>query len=199
MRFFNYLAKSLFFACLLSAGLHHGAEAQERDVYWGVSAGASFPFNNGKGGDKVKFDTGFVGALQVGYLFDDVRTDFEVSYSRSDLDKIGGVSVEGDLQTIRASANLYFECNVPIFLVDCDEQIYYGGFGIGVAHQVLNDVLNDEETGLTAHGEVGISFESSRYLDLLTAFRVEWFETNLDGLDEKPLAAIFRIGTRFYY
>lgn len=147
--------------------------AQAHDIYWGVSGGASFPFNNGKGDEKVKFDTGFVGALQIGYLFDDVRTDVEVSYSRSDLDKIGGASVDGDLQIIRASANLYFECNHAIFLVDCVDQIYYGGFGIGVAHQVLNDVL--------------------------TAFRVEWFETNLDGLDEKPLAAIFRIGTRFYY
>lgn len=199
MKRFTSWASSLALVGFAVVGTLGTVAAQERDIYWGVSGGASFPFNNGKGDEKVKFDTGFVGALQVGYLFDDVRTDVEVSYSRSDLDKIGGASVDGDLQTIRASANLYFECNHAIFLVDCVDQIYYGGFGIGVAHQVLNDVLNDEETGLTAHGEVGISFKSSRYLDLLTAFRVEWFETNLDGLDEKPLAGIFRIGARFYY
>ena len=210
MRLFRGIQPLLLASFLL---LDAPANAQHPgDVYWGVSAGPYWSFDNESADADVKFDTGFAGAAQIGYIFEAIRADVEFEYSRVDVDKIGSARTNTDLQTYRASFSLYDDCfeklgklreiagwKEPILPFVCVDVFPYIGAGLGVSRQILDGELDDEKTALTAHGEFGFSFASSRHLEMVAAYRFEWFESNLDGLDDSPLSQQLRIGIRFFY
>lgn len=111
-----------------------------------------------------------------------------------DLDEIGDAKVESDLQTFRGSASIFYD-----LIPENDRFRPYVGAGFGVAHQDVSGDLEDDGTGLTLHGEAGLSFASTRHLELVTAYRFEWFETDLEDFDDRLTSHQIRIGARFYY
>lgn len=203
-------------ALLAGPAMSMPAMAQNADdIYWGLALGPYFTYDNEAGDADVEFDTGIVGAAQIGYVFETVRADLEFEYSRADIDEIGNANANADLQTYRGTLGLYSDCPdlfkvftewlanrlefLKVIQPTCVDIVPYGGLGLGVAHQDLNGDLDDERTSFTAHLETGLSFASNRHLQLGLAYRWTWFENDLEGLDDEALSHQIRIGARFFY
>ncbi len=207
-------------AIVVALIINKPAAAQDADdIYWGMALGAYFTSDNESGNADVEFDTGVLGAVQFGYVFEKVRADLELEYSRADIDEIGNAKVDADLQTYRSTLSLYLDCpelfryavelaaagvkklikSFPNYRPACVDIIPYGGVGMGVAHQALNGDLDDDRTSFTTHLEGGFSFASNRHLQLGLAYRWTWFENDLDGLEDAASSHQVRLGARFFY
>ena len=58
--------------------------------------------------------------------------------------------------------------------------------------------LDDDEIGLTAHGEVGVSFAAAANFDVVFAYRFEWYDSDLADVDDDFIAHQVRAGIRFF-
>lgn len=165
------------------------------DLYWGLFGGAQFYSENEIGNADLDFDPGWAVGGQLGYIFGSVRAEAEIEYNEADVDSFGGGSSDATLSALRGTGSLYFD-----FIGFSQSNILPyvgGGFGIG-SLELDGDDLNDDEIGLTAHGELGVSFAAATNFDVVVSYRFEWFDSDLENVDEDITAHQVRMGIRFF-
>lgn len=185
-------------AALVSLASMPGTAAAQGvgDLYWGVFGGVQFPDDNEIGNADLDFDPGFTVGGQLGYIFGSVRAEAEVEYSESDVDEFDDRSSGAELTSLRGTGSLYFD-----FIGFGQSNILpYAGGGFGLASLELDggSGLNDDEVGVTAHGEIGVSFATATNLDLVFAYRFEWFDSDLENVDDNITVHQIRAGIRFF-
>ena len=165
------------------------------DIYWGVFGGAQFYTENEIGNADLEFDPGFAVGGQLGYIFGSVRAEAEIEYNEADVDEFGNNNNDASLSAIRGTGSLYFD-----FIGFGQSNILpYAGGGFGIASLELDgDDLNDDEIGLTAHGEIGVSFATATNLDVVVAYRFEWYDSDIENVDDDITAHQVRAGIRFF-
>ncbi len=185
------LFPTLFALALLHAFPNSLLAQDTGSSYFGVSGGAVLFNPNEIRDHDLDFDVGFIAAGTVGYIFGSVRTEGEVSYSKSNLQF--GVEEE-ELTVLRGTAGLYFD-----FLGFGTSSILpYAGAGFGIAALEFGDRSDDSDVALTAHGEIGVSFAASSSLDVVFCYRFQHFETNIEDADDQFQSHQIRAGLRFF-
>ena len=111
------------------------------------------------------------------------------------MDEFGNNNNDASLSAIRGTGSLYFD-----FIGFGQSNILpYAGGGFGIASLKLDgDDLNDDEIGLTAHGEIGVSFATATNLDVVVAYRFEWYDSDIENVDDDITAHQVRAGIRFF-
>jgi opacity protein-like surface antigen len=165
------------------------------DLYWGVFGGAQFYSDNEINGGDLEFDPGWLVGGQVGYIFGSVRAEAEIEYNEADVDQFEGVNEDATLSALRGTGSLYFD-----FVGFNQSNILpYAGGGFGFASLELDgDNLDDSEVALTAHGELGVSFAAAENFDVVVSYRFEWFDADLEDVDDNITAHQVRAGIRFF-
>jgi opacity protein-like surface antigen len=192
--------------CLLALG---SARAQTFDSgpYLGASAGLilfqDIDADVGPIETSAEFAPGYDVALQLGYRFSVLRAELEVEYGVATLDDVeaGGISVDPDLDfsMLRGTAGLYLDLTLlPLFTP------YVGG-GVGAAHidgdtTVVNGVTIEieDDTHLTAHGEVGLALDFLPYVSIVPAYRFIWIDSG-DGEIDDTTAHLLKLGVRLEF
>ncbi len=184
-------------ASLTLLGMSPGTAAAQGvgDLYWGLFGGAQFYNDNEVNGADVEFDPGFAVGGQLGYIFGSVRAEAEIEYNESDVDELDDQDDDATLSAIRGTGSLYFD-----FVGFNQSNILpYAGAGFGLASLEFDDgELEDDEIGLTAHGEVGVSFAAAQNFDVVFAYRFEWYDTDVGNVDDDIIAHQVRFGIRFF-
>jgi opacity protein-like surface antigen len=166
------------------------------DLYWGVYGGAQFYNENEIGNADLEFDPGWAVGGQLGYIFGSVRAEAEIEYNESEVDQFGNANIDATISALRGTGSLYFD-----FIGFSQSNILpYAGAGFGLGSLELNgdDGLDDDELGLTAHGEIGVSFAAASNFDVVFAYRFEWFESDLENVEDDITAHQVRAGIRFF-
>lgn len=165
------------------------------DLYWGVTGGAVFFSDNDINRNDLQFDPGFAVAGQLGYIFGSVRAEAEIGYSEADVDDLENSNADNaTFSALRGTGSLYFD-----FVGFTQSNILpYVGAGFGFAGVGFEDDINDDEVVLTAHGEAGVSFAAATNFDIVFAYRYEWFDTNVGGVDDDITSHTIRAGIRFF-
>lgn len=165
------------------------------DLYWGLFGGAQFYSENDIGNAEIDFDPGWAVGGQLGYIFGSVRAEAEIEYNEADVDSFGGGDNDASLSALRGTGSLYFD-----FIGFSQSNILpYVGAGFGLASLELDgDDLNDDELGLTAHGEIGVSFAAATDFDVVVAYRFEWYDSDIENVDDDITAHQVRMGIRFF-
>jgi opacity protein-like surface antigen len=204
------LSRSILASVLLGFVLAPGsARAQTFDggPYVGVSAGLilfqDIDADIGAIDANVEFAPGYDVALQLGYRFSVVRAELEVEYAKAKLDSLeaGGTSVDPDLDLsiLRGTAGLYLDFTLlPLFTP------YMGG-GVGVARidgdtSVVNGVTVEieDDTHLTAHGEVGLALDFLPFVSIVPAYRFIWIDSGEGSIDDTT-AHLVKLGARLEF
>ncbi|MGI9503360.1 MAG: outer membrane protein [Geminicoccaceae bacterium] len=184
-------------ASLTLLGMSPGTAAAQGvgDLYWGLFGGAQFYNDNEVNGADVEFDPGFAVGGQLGYIFGSVRAEAEIEYNESDVDEFDDQDDDATLSAIRGTGSLYFD-----FVGFNQSNILpYAGAGFGLASLEFDDgELEDDEIGLTAHGEIGVSFAAAQNFDVVFAYRFEWYDTDVGNVDDDITAHQVRFGIRFF-
>jgi opacity protein-like surface antigen len=151
----------------------------------------------------IEFAPGYDVALQLGYRFSVVRAELEAEYARAELDSVdvGGISVDPDLDLsiLRGTASLYLDFTLlPLFTP------YVGG-GVGAAHidgetSVINGITVEieDDTHLTAHGEVGLALDFLPFVSMVPAYRFIWIDSGEGGIDDTT-AHLVKLGARLEF
>jgi len=166
-----------------SSALAQGASG----YYVGIVGGLQLFNDNEDGGVDVEYDPGASFGGFVGTRIGAFRAEGELNYQFADADADNGL--EPEFEALRLTANLLYDIPLATFTP------YVGG-GIGIARTEFSGDVNDDDTGLTLHGEVGTTVPISAALALLPAYRFEWTDTNVGGLDDPQTAHAFRLGLK---
>ncbi|NJO38499.1 MAG: porin family protein [Rhizobiales bacterium] len=161
------------------------------DLYWGLFGGAQFYSENEVGDDDIEFDPGWAVGGQLGYIFGSVRAEAEIEYNESEIE-----GTSATISSLRGTGGLYFD-----FVGFSQSNILpYVGAGFGLASLEVDGggFDDDDELGLTAHGEVGVSFAAAGNFDVIFAYRYEWNDSEISGLDDDITAHQVRAGIRFF-
>jgi len=204
------LSRSMFPLVLLGVVLAPGSahtQTFEGGPYLGVSAGLilfqDIDADLGPTDANVEFAPGYDLALQLGYRVSMVRAELEVEYAKVKLDGVeaGGASVDPDLDLgiLRGTGGLYLDFTLlPLFTP------YVGG-GVGVARidgdtSVVNGVTVEieDDTHLTAHGEVGLALDFLPFVSIVPAYRFIWIDSGEGGIDDTT-AHLVKLGARLEF
>ena len=184
-------------ASLIPLALTPGTAAAQSvgDLYWGLFGGAQFYSENEVGNADLEYDPGWAVGGQLGYIFGSVRAEAEIEYNESEVDEFDNSNIDITLSALRGTGSLYFD-----FIGFSQSNILpYAGAGFGLASlEFEGDNLEDDELGLTAHGEIGISFAAAQNFDVVVAYRFEWYDAELDDIDDDITAHQVRAGIRFF-
>jgi opacity protein-like surface antigen len=180
-------------ASLIALTLTPGTAAAQSvgDLYWGLFGGAQFYSENEIGNDDVEFDPGWAVGGQLGYIFGSVRAEAEIEYNEAEIE-----NSSASLSSLRGTGGLYFD-----FIGFSQSNILpYVGAGFGLASLEVDGggFDDDGELGLTAHGEIGVSFAAAANFDVVFAYRYEWNDVEVSGLDDDITAHQVRAGIRFF-
>ena len=164
------------------------------DIYWGLTGAAQFYSDNEIDNDDLEFDPGWGISGQLGYIFGSVRTEAELQYTDVDVDKFDGGD-DAELSTFKGTASLHFD-----FVGFNQSNILpYAGVGFGFAAMEFDgDDIDDDDTALTVHGEVGVSFAAASNFDVVVAYRYEWYDTDVGDVDDNITAHQVRAGIRWF-
>lgn len=170
--------KSFFRLCVCAALASLFAQSALADgPYMRFSAGAGH-VDEDEYGD-FDFELGYIGTAAVGYSWffpetiADVRVELEGSYRYNDLDEIGSVSSDGDVQAFSALVNGYFDfrTNLPV--------VPYIGAGVGATHIRHEDdgrggaiaSIDDNDTALAYQVMAGLTYNMSENLAIGVEYR----------------------------
>lgn len=183
------------------------AQTFDSGPYIGASAGAllfrDVEADAGPVDADAEFVPGYDLAAQLGYRFSALRVELEVEYGKADLDQLeaAGVSVDADAEftMVRGTTSLYLDFTLlPLFTP-------YAGGGIGAAHidgdsEVVDGVTVEieDDTHLTAHGEVGLALDFLPLISIVPAYRYIWINSG-DGDTDDLRAHVLRLGARLEF
>ena len=158
-------------------------------LYVGIVTGPEF-FAGGD--DAFDYNTGYVIGGQLGYRFGRWRAQGEVAYGESEFRDIDNDVF--DIDVIRGSASLLYDLPTTPAL---DALSPFVGGGLGVSNIETKGVgFEDDETGVTLHGEVGLAIAITPSTSLVPQYRYEWFEQGVAGFDDYLHSHSFRIGAQ---
>lgn len=183
-----------FVATTLLALLALSTRANAQNVgssYYGLSAGTALVSDNEIGDHDLDFDPGLIVAGLAGYIFGSVRTEGEVSYSKSKL-RFG--SEDEDLAVLRGATGLYLD----FIGFDSSTILPYIGGGLGFALLNFSGEIDDSDFALTAHGEFGVSFAAASSVDVIFSYRFEYFDTDIGSVRDDIMLHQIRAGLRFF-
>jgi len=150
-------------------------------------------------GTEVDFESGSIVRGQVGYGFGSWRAEAEVGYQFVDFEDADGDEFDTDI--IRGALSLFYDfAPLPIH----DTPTPYIGGGIGIANIDVegedgNDV-EDDETGVSFHAELGLSYNLTTSFALMPQYRFEWFNTNeVADLQGGLFSHAFGVAGRYYF
>lgn len=128
-------------------------------------------------GSEIDFDSGSAVRGQFGYSFGSWRAQAEVAYQFVEFEEEDDDDFDTDI--IRGTIGLFYDF-APIAILD-QPSPYVGG-GIGLANIRVdgdNGVdIEDDETGVTFHGEIGLAYKLTPNFILSPQYRFEWYDTN---------------------
>jgi outer membrane protein OmpA-like peptidoglycan-associated protein len=132
----------------------------------------------------VEFDTGYVGAIAVGYgLGNGLRIEGELAHRRNDIDAINVFGVDagsGDVNTSSLMLNLVYDINLN------SKMVPYLGVGIGFANIDVDGgvgpfTTDDNDNVFAYQGIAGIAYHLQHQLDLFLDYR--YFRTEDPDFD----------------
>lgn len=183
------------------------AQTFEAGPYVGVSAGALLFQDIEETVDgqsqSLDFAPGYALAAQVGYRFSVLRTELELEYGTVDLDvaEVAGVEedLDGEFDVLRGTAGAYFDLTILPLVTP-----YLGG-GVGAAwidgdSATIDGVTVEveDETHLTAHGEVGLALDFLPIVSIVPAYRYVWIDSG-DGDIDDTTAHVLKLGARLEF
>ena len=119
-------------------------------------------------GVDAEFDEGYNLTGAVGYDYGQFRSEAEVTYRNNDLDNVGGVSADGDLDQTAFMVNGYYDIPTGMAITP------YIGAGIGVAHVSADDFVagSDEDDDVFAYQAIaGAEVNVAPQMDLYTEYK----------------------------
>ncbi|MGI9436650.1 MAG: outer membrane protein [Geminicoccaceae bacterium] len=148
------------------------------------------------GGENVfDYDTGYGIGGQLGYRLGQWRAMAEIGYNGSDFRDAGNDVF--DVEIIRGDVSLFYDFGTAAALGNVTP--YLGG-GVGAANITVkgtgNSSFEDDETGITLHGEIGFSVGVTESFAIVPQYRLEWFDTGVAGFDENFYAHAFRVAAQ---
>ncbi|MEZ5935843.1 MAG: porin family protein [Alphaproteobacteria bacterium] len=167
------------------------AVAQSSPFYLQVDGGASFPTENELVGLDLEYDTGVVFGGRLGFRpADAVRLEFSAAYTENDIDELGGIVItQSSVWIADFSVGAYGDLAIAPSLA-----AYLGG-GAGIHYKELDDPgIEDDDTDISAHGEVGLSFDVTPNFSIVPHYRLTWFN---DFFDDEQFHHWLRLGLRF--
>ena len=183
--------------CAAASCLACASPVLSQSYYVQLDGGAVFREDDDfDGGGDIEYDVGGVFGGRVGvHVSDAVRVELDVAYSENDVDEIaganlGGPGLEADVAAVTFGVGAYVDIGELGALTP------YLGAGIGGAYRELDTDFgsDDEDTGLAAHGEVGLSFDVTPNIAVVPHYRYVWLgEVN----DEEAFAHWLRLGLRW--
>jgi len=161
-----------------------GVQAKEGPYVTGA-AGGSFPRDSkmkGAGFDQsADMDAGWLALIGVGNAYGNgFRTEFELGYQRSNVDKVSGVSASGHMAAASLMGNVYYD-----FPVDWSVKPFVG-VGLGGARVSASGItpvngsrVGDNDIGFAWQATAGVAYAINDRLDATLAYR--YFDVpNLD-------------------
>jgi len=142
----------------------------------------------------VKFDTGYMGALALGYDYASPwRTEIELARRAVGLDTISSTNASGDLSATSLMGNVLYDFSSDSPLTP------YLGVGVGASRVSMDNAspfgassINDTDTGLALQGIAGVSYALENNLDLFADYR--YFTTrNVDMRTRAGNSASFNV------
>ena len=196
MRFNPVLAAAAGFAAAMTS-----AQALAKDgPYLGLAiAQSSFYDIDAGDGTEIDFDSGSAVRGQIGYGFGSWRAQAEVAYQFVEFEDVD--DDEFDTNIIRGTVSLFYDF-APLSVLDAP--IPYVGGGIGFANIAIdgedgND-FEDDKTGLTFHGELGLAYNLTDNLALMPQYRFEWYETDeVADVQDNLFSHAFGVGGRYHF
>ena len=150
-------------------------------------------------GTEIDFYSGSAVRGQVGYGFGSWRAQAEVAYQFVEFEDVD--DDEFDTNIIRGTLSLFYDF-APISILDAPSP-YVGG-GIGIANIAIdgedgND-FEDDETGVTFHGELGLTYDLTDSFALMPQYRFEWFDTNeVADVQDDLFSHAFGVAGRYHF
>ena len=185
---------ALIALCAAASCLAFAPPVLAQSYYVQLDGGAVFREDDDfDGGGDIEYDVGEVFGGRVGvHLGNGIRVELDVAYSENDVDELGGVdlALEADVAAVTFGVGAYVDVGQLGALTP------YLGAGIGGAYRELDTDFgsDDEDTGLAAHGEVGLSLDITPNIAVVPHYRYVWLgEVN----DEEAFAHWLRLGLRW--
>ena len=182
LRHFITCLAGLALALVLVTGASAEGPAQHKGLYVFGGLGANWVDDSdisGGASGEVDFDTGFVGAVAVGYGFGNgLRFEGELGYRQNETDDFSGVDLSGRGEASSLMFNLLYDFDVsPRF-------VPYVGLGAGLAVVQAErvsplpaaDVTDDDDTVFAWQAILGVAIPLNDSLDLTVDYR--YFDAN---------------------
>ncbi|MGI9489573.1 MAG: outer membrane beta-barrel protein [Geminicoccaceae bacterium] len=146
-------------------------------------------------GTEIDFNSGSAVRGQVGYGFGSWRAQAEVAYQFVEFEDADDDEFDTDI--IRGTLSLLYDF-APISMLDSPSP-YVGG-GIGIANIAVDGEDEDDETGVTFHGELGLTYDVTDSFALMPQYRFEWFETNeVADIQDNLFSHAFGVAGRYHF
>lgn len=201
-------------SAMLAAGAAFALPVSDAAAQWYVEGqgGINIPADSdldGTGFDvDAEIDPGFVGLVTIGHDYEGLfRVGGEFGYRDGDVDKVGGVSANGDVDVLSAMLNVFldFDTGMPALKP-------FIGAGIGVARIDANGVnpvnglrMDDSDTGLAGQLMAGVAYRVAENLDLTGTYNlfyvpdVEFGLANGTDVDADYMSHSILIGLRYTF
>lgn len=167
-----------------------------KGVYVGGATGPVFYRDNSIEGFDLDFYSGGQLAVYAGKRLGRLRAEVEIANQGAEFDPSDS-RFDGDIYIGRFTASAFVDlATIDVNWIKGGGLTPYLGGGAGVA---VADVegFDDDDTGFTAHGEVGVSFPIIKKVELVPAYRYEW--ADFDDFDKNHKAHTIRIGARYNF
>lgn len=157
--------------------------AAAENFYAAIRGGPSHTPDSKEGipGDREEqeYKLGFTGGGALGYSFPfGLRTEAEIGFLYTPVDKDGGRDVSGSYKTYLLMVNAYYDFKFPFFgpfkpyigggiggaRVNEDRQVFYETQGLKVP-------VDEWRTALAWQGRAGIGYDVNKWLDLSVGYR----------------------------
>lgn len=164
--------KHQFLLLAVTSMLAFAAAAQaEEGFYVGIAGGANNVHDDKVSGTGInagaEYDWGYAAMGSLGYQYNNgLRSELELGYRRNDMDSIGSVSAQGNVDAMSAMLNVLYDFDLS------DMVNTYVGVGGGVVQVDYNGfraggvpVINDSDTVPAIQGIAGASIPLSSQTD----------------------------------
>jgi len=181
----------------LAATTLSGQSSAKDGPYLGLAiAQSSFYDIDAGDGTEIDFDSGSAVRGQFGYRFGSLRAQAEVAYQFVEFEEEDDDDFNTDI--IRGTISLFYDfAPLPVF----EAPTPYAGGGIGLANIAVDgDGVDDDETGFTFHGEIGLAYDLTDNFALMPQYRFEWYETNdVAEVQDNLFSHAFGVGGRYHF
>lgn len=151
-------------------------------------------------GSEIDFDSGSAVRGQFGYAFGPLRAQAEIAYQFVEFETEDD---DDDFNTdiIRGTISLYYDF-APIAILDHPSPYVGGGIGLANLDVEGDDGVDveDDETGVTFHGEIGLTYKLTSNFALMPQYRFEWYDANeVADVQDDFSSHAFGVGGRYHF